>query len=235
MTNISRPVVGIDIYGDLMAWYDSAIASAGLYAMNLSGGEVIDLVTNHCVCYGDPELHGRLVVYEGWVGYSRDIWMVNVDTLVQERLVEHPGPQFDPAFDGQWVVWADGRNDPSSDAYGSRVNADIYGLDMETRTIRPICNDPSVQLFPDVRDGFVVWMDWRNAAEPNNWQDFDANTDVYLFELSTGREIRVTSDAVDAALPRVWQRRVFFVGTDLTGQTAIFVVDLDEAGLLDPA
>jgi Tol biopolymer transport system component len=174
------------------------------------------------------------VVFEGWQTGSRDIWMTNIDTLEQEDLVDHPAAQFDPAFDGQWVVWTDGRNDPSPSPYDHRVNPDIYGMEMATRTEEPLCDHPAVQLHPDVHDGLVVWEDFRNAEDPNNGWDSRANIDIYLLDLETRREVQVTNLPGPERGPRVWGRRVFFVAEDLIGQTAVFMVDLDEAGLLAP-
>ena len=232
MTEFARPMDWFDVSGDTVAWYDSAVYPAGLHAMSLLGGEVTSLTRERCVCYGPPELAGRQVVYEGWQSRSRDIWLVDIDTLEEERLVDDPLPQFDPAFDGQWVVWADGRNDPSFDPYGRRVNPDIYGMDLATRVEEPLCDHPAVQLFPDVRDGLVVWKDLRNAADPNDAWASGADADIYALELATRRELQVTSLPGAEWGPRVLGRRVFFIARDLVGQWAIFVVDLDEAGLL---
>lgn len=235
MTNLSRSIDGIDISGGLMAWYDSAIDPAGLYVMSLYGGEVSNLTNRRCVCYGDPSLVGSQVVYDGWQTGNRDIWLVNVDTLEEEQIVDHPAPQFDSAFDGRWVVWTDGRNDPSADPYGRRVNPDIYGMNLETREVEVLCDHPATQLHPDVRDGLVAWGDWRNAEDPNDAWVYGANVDIYLLDLATRREVQVTSRSVAEGPPRIWGRKVFFGARDATNQGAVFVVDLDEAGLLEPA
>jgi len=79
----------------------------------------------------------------------------------------------------------------------------------------------------------VVWEDWRNAEEPNNgWSR--GNIDVYLLGLESRREVQVTSLPGPERRPRVRGRRVFFVAEDRIGQTAVFMVDLEEAGLLEP-
>lgn len=232
MTHRSRPLADVDFSQGFVAWYDSFVHPAGLYAMSIHGGEVIELTPEHCLCYGDPELFGRQVVFEGWQTGNRDIWLVNIDTLEHENLVDHRAPQFDPAFDGQWAVWADGRNDPSSSPYDQRVNPDIYGLELASRREEPLCDHPAVQLYPDVRDGLVVWEDWRNAEEPNNGWRYE-DIDVYLLDLESRQEVQVTNLHGPERRPRVFGRRVFFVADDRIGQTAVFMVDLDEAGLLE--
>jgi hypothetical protein len=202
--------------------------------MGIRGGEVIDLTAEHCLCYGDPELEGRLVVYEGWRTGQYNVWLVDVDTLAEENLSQGSAPQFDPTFDGRWVVWTDGRNDPSADPYGYRVNPDIYGMELASGVEEPLCDHPATQLYPDVRDGLVAWEDYRNAEDPNGAWVEGANVDVYLLDLATRREIQVTSLPGAERQPRVVGTRVYFIAADLLGQDAVFVVDLVAAGLVAP-
>jgi len=239
MTEYTMPLGAVYIHGDLIAWVDSAIPLVGVYVMDINEREVIDITPSiHCPCYGEPRLFGREVIFDYFgpgSGYSNmDILRVNVDTLEQENLtssMDVPSAQFDPAFDGQWVVWTDGRNDPSYDPYGERVNPDIYGMELATRVVEPLCDHPAVQLYPDVRDGLVAWDDLRNAEDPND-NRYTANWDIYLLDLDTRREVQVTSLPGSERGAQIWGRRVFFYSTDLIGQGAIFMVDLDEAGLL---
>ena len=79
----------------------------------------------------------------------------------------------------------------------------------------------------------VVWEDLRNADDPNDGRNEDANSDIYLLELATGREVQVTSLPGPERRPRVMGTRVFFVADDLIGQAAVFMIDLVEAGLID--
>jgi hypothetical protein len=44
--------------------------------------------------------------------------------------------------------------------------------------------------------------------------------------------VQVTSLPGPERMPRIWGRRLFYVAEDLIGQQAIFMIDLDEAGLL---
>jgi hypothetical protein len=234
MSERSRPMMDIDVSENSVAWYDSAIAMAGLYAMNLEGGEVTSLTDEHCVCYADSALHGRQVVYQGWQTGFRDIWVVDIDTLDERNLNESGAPQFDPAFDGRWVVWADGRNDPSADPVLMRVNPDLYGMELPDGPEEELCVHPAIQTYPDVQDGLVVWEDFRNSADPNDYEAFDANIDIYLLDLESRMELQVTSLPGKERRPRLQDRRLFFVAPDLIGQQSIFMVDLVEAGLVAP-
>ena len=224
--------MGIDVHGGMVASWDSAIAPLGLYAMSLEGGYVIGLTRNECPCYGLPHLWDREVVFKSSRGWE-DIWIIDIDTLEERNMNDDRVQQWDPAFDGQWVVWSDGRNDPCSLPSWDQCNTDIFGMDMPDGEIEPLCDDPATQRHPDVHLGLVAWEDFRNAEDPNDGNRWEtANVDIYLLDLETRREVQVTNLPGPEIAPRIWGRRLFFVARDLIDQWAIFMVDLDEAGLL---
>jgi hypothetical protein len=231
MTNYSSPLMYIDLHENMTTWWDSAIPATGLYAMSLEVGDVIVLTSDHCPCYGAPQLWGHEVVYESTRGWH-DIWVVNIDSLEERNLNDDRVEQWTPAFDGQWVVWSDGRNDPCPLPSWDLCNTDIYGMAMPDGEIEPLCDHPAVQTHPDVHLGLVAWEDFRNAEDPNDGNARDANIDIYLLDLETRREVQVTSLPGPERMPRIWGRRLFYVAEDLIGQQAIFMIDLDEAGLL---
>jgi hypothetical protein len=232
MTEYSVPLMEIDVHQGIVAWWDSAIAPTGIYAMSLDGGDVIDLTRNECPCYGAPQLWGREVVFADWVGWD-DISIVNIDTLERRNLNNDRVEQWNPSFDGRWVVWTDGHNDPCSLPSWDLCNPDIFGMEMPDGEIEPLCDHPAAQTHPDVHLGLVAWEDFRNAEDPNDGNRWDtANVDIYLLDLETRREVQVTSMPGPEIAPRIWGRRLFFMARDLIDQWAIFMVDLDEAGLL---
>jgi hypothetical protein len=230
-----------DLHEDMVAWYDSAIAPAGLYAMSIEGGPVIGLTDNECPCYGGPRIWERQVVYQGWQEGFSNVCLVDIDTLDERNLsweeYELTGEyilQTWPAFDGEWVVWKDSRNDPAIDPAGNPYNSDIYGMRLPDGPREPLCTHPAVQLRPDVHQGLVAWEDYRNAADPHSTVDLDDNVDIYMLDLETRVEQQVTSLPGRESHPRIWGRRLFFVAEDLIGQDAVFMVDLEEAGLVVP-
>ncbi|MFZ5787183.1 MAG: TolB family protein, partial [Acidobacteriota bacterium] len=215
-------------------WYDSEVAPAGLYAMQLAGGDVISLTRNECRCYGEPHLWGRQVVYETWREGPRDIHIVDVDTLEDRAITHSLVQQFDPAFDGQWVVWTDSRNDPSEgDPYNHLVNPDIFGLELPDGTEQAICDHPAVQLGPRVHDGLVSWTDYRNSEHPNDGT-VAGNTDIFLLDLRTGIDYQVTSSPAAEYASRLSGRKLYYLADDATGAVAVFEVDLVERLGIEP-
>jgi beta propeller repeat protein len=138
------------------------------------------------------------------------------------------------ALDDTWIVWRDGRNDPSSDPTFHPANSDIFGMQLPDGDSEPLCLDPSDQMFPDIFGNLVVWEDWRNADDPHDINAFGMNVDIYMLDLETRVEQQVTSLPGPERNPRIWGHRVFFVAQDLIGQDAVFMVDLEEAGLVAP-
>jgi hypothetical protein len=233
MTARDRPMHALSLSGDTVAWYDSAILAAGIYAMNIYGGEVITVSPQHCVCLGHPILVGRTVIYEGFHTPSRELWMVDIDTLEQINLTNSPAPQFEHDFDGTWTAWTDGRNDGGhGDPYSARYNPDIYGMQIPDGEHEALCTDPSTQLHPAVGEGLVAWEDFRNAENPNGAWDRDADIDIYLLDLGTRREVQVTNLHGQERYPRIDSGRLFYVSEDLEGEPAVFMVDLEEAGII---
>ena len=232
MTERARALRDIDLYDRTVVWWDSTIYPAGLYAMGIDGGDVIGLTRNECGCYGPPLIWGRQVVYESWAHYT-DVWMVNIDTHEERNLTDDEPLQFSAAFDGQWVVWCDSRNDPSPNPGFLIYNPDIYGMQLPDGEVEPLCDNPAAQTAPDVQNGLVAWEDFRNAENPNDGNQWaTANVDIYLMDLATRREVQATDLPGPEVEPRIWGHRLFYVAKDLIGQWAIFMVDLDEAGLL---
>jgi hypothetical protein len=232
MTDYYAPMLDFDVHQGMVAWWDSAIPPIGIYAMSLEGGEVIGLTRNECACYWYPHLWGREVAFESADGWY-DISIVNIDTLARRNLNSDRVEQWYPAFDGRWVVWTDGRNDPSPSSINHQFNPDIFGMEMPDGEIEPLCDHPAAQTNPDVYLGLVAWEDFRNAEDPNDGNRWDtADVDIYLLDLETRREVQVTNLPGPEIAPRIWGRRLFFMARDLLDQWAIFMVDLDDAGLL---
>ncbi len=97
----------------------------------------------------------------------------------------------------------------------------------------PLCTNPANQWRSDVHNGLVVWEDFRNAEDPND-RDRDQNMDIYLLDLESGIEQQVTDLPGAERAPRILGHRLFFISRDLLDQDAVFMVDLVEAGLIDP-
>jgi beta propeller repeat protein len=162
--------------------------------------------------------------------------IVFYETISNEKryLAPAPAEQHDARIRGDKVVWTDHRL-----GGGSRWdlgNSDIFLHDLSTEKTVPVCTDAGQQVKPDVSGDLVVWEDWRNNPNPRPVYSHEfVNSDIYLKNLRTGKEIQLTSSFKGTGSkksletdPQVDGSRVFFRMGD--GQkVSVFMIDLERA------
>jgi beta propeller repeat protein len=140
----------------------------------------------------------------------------------ETRVTADPGDQYDPAIDGNIVVFTDYRG----------ADPDVYYVDLTTMQEYPVVVAPGVQEFTGVSNGVIVYTDYRSAdvmsftiatsatanltgldktalGRPFNsvdpsinlglvaWEDDrDGNDEIYARNIGTGEERRI-SDSPD--------------------------------------
>ena len=65
----------------------------------------------------------------------------------------------------------------------------------------PICTHPAGQYSPAIWGDRIVWTDYRNNAG-------DDNNDIYMYDLSTGQEKRITTALEHQGEPAIWENRI---------------------------
>lgn len=198
---------------------------SGLWPRALSGGEyaaiaddshiyLVHLKTGEKKQVGDVGSRKREVVlsprFVAWTaepsegpvlkpsrGESRgvQIFVYDRENGSTRQITETPAPRSGLSIDGDWLVWADKRNE--LDAY--YMDTDIYGFDLARGVERPIAIAPGAQRNPTVRGSRVVWDDNRknpDRAKPSAGCDNCAENrrDIYLYDLATGKERPLAED-----------------------------------------
>lgn len=161
------------------------------------------------------------------------IVLYNTHTKKKRFLAPFAGNQYNPRIRGSKVVWVDNRNSPGN--HGDLGNSDIYVHDLKTGKTTAACTHKAQQDLPDVEDDRVVWMDWRNnkpTPTPKFMGSQRLNSDIYMKDLKTGKEIQITAFAAkgykDLELdPRIDRNRVFF-RMIYQGGVAVFMIDLKQ-------
>lgn len=156
-----------------------------------------------------------LVIVSTWI---TGIVLAGTETLITTNT--SGSNQIYPAISGDWIVWADDRNDDGS-GY-----TDIYAYNVVTGTEKRITPEGSIANHPSISDNYVVYDDGRNT------NDYD----IFLANLNTGTEWRLTDDTHHQQFPSisgniiVWQDDRFedsdiFRNGTLPGQEILLTPD----------
>ncbi len=184
------------LYEDRLVWLDGRNGGGSLdsdhwpegnwdvYMYNLSTSKGTRLTTNES-WKTFPAIHGDKILWiDGRNGeplYSHqiadgDIYMYNLSTSEETRLVTNVSSDVRPDIYGDRFVWEDDRNG----------NSDIYMYDLVNSTEIQITDNESEQRYPAIYEDRIIWTDYRNG---NGWD----NPDIYMYNLSTSEEMQITT------------------------------------------
>ncbi|MBI4355554.1 MAG: hypothetical protein HY597_03770, partial [Candidatus Omnitrophica bacterium] len=176
-----------------------------------------------------------------WQG-SATVDVAPVHFPVARRLTTEAHTQAAPAISGNLIVWEDQRN----------LNADIYLYDLGTGTERPLTTTLGDQRNPAIDGDGVVWEDasrvfyydlatetgdrvvtrlaqpQRNPAISGDrivWEEGQSADDIYLYDLTTNTETRLTIDIWAQRNPAISGNFVVWED-DRNGNTDIYLYDL---------
>ncbi|MEO5953833.1 MAG: hypothetical protein ABIQ44_15330 [Chloroflexia bacterium] len=144
-----------------------------------------------------PNATGNTVVYSDCSSGTCNIWMVNLTTKQATPVTHADHDQVNPATDGAWVVWQDGRKAVDSNATFINNNFDLYAANLADKKEFVVSDAPKLQGKPSVAGNIVVWADYRDAKDAS-----DPNAgDIYMYNLSTKQETRVTTSTAAQTTP----------------------------------
>ena len=85
----------------------------------------------------------------------------------------------------------------------------------------PVCTDPSGQYDPDIWGANVVWTDYRNAQSNSD------NLDIYMYNLLTRTETRITNAQNTQTAPSIWGNTIAWVDyRNGSGNEDIYMYDI---------
>jgi beta propeller repeat protein len=116
---------------------------------------------------------------------------------------------------GDRIVWQDDRNG----------NWDIYMFDLATGIETQITNDPDYQVEPKLYGEILVWKDLRNHQGTVKNFPFDYNSDIYMYNLTTGIEKQITKNDKCQFSPELYGDKVVWLDYR-SGVAQVYLYDI---------
>ena len=134
---------------------------------------------------------------------NTDIYMYNIRTTKEMAIATGPLQECNADISGDYIVWEDRNN--------GTINADIFLYDLSTNKKRQITKERHNQANPKVYGNYVAWMDERRGGSASDvFVNGQApNADIYLLDITTNKERRITGDEVQL-MPQISSKWLAF-------------------------
>ncbi len=201
-----------DIYGNRIVWEDyrngenyyDFTGNPDIYMYDISTSKETQITTNDSAQWS-PVIYGNMIVWQDYRNGNWDIYIFDVSTK-KETHTTNGADQIRPDINGDRVVWLDGRD---SGGYlsidGAGGNFDIYMQNLTTKKQTRIATTESLKIDLAIYGNLVVWLDGRNGD--GSEERTNHNWDVYMYDLSTKKETRLTTSG-SAESPAIYGNRI---------------------------
>lgn len=210
ITNDEHAQIYPNIYGDTIVWLDNRHEapdhyprSFDVYAYNLKTKNVRRLtLATTAEGYNHPSISGNLVVWadnrhadseirthpSNDPDYNNDIYLYDLTANEERHITTYPGNDRHPDIDGNRIVWL------RQEDY---IRADVFVYNLETGQESQVSKSRFADFQPSIHEDRIVWVDAR-VSQGNTSGDTVLNgrqgqTDIYLYDLETQRETKLTS------------------------------------------
>jgi putative cell wall-binding protein len=151
-------------------------------------------VTNDAAAYQrDPDIHGMRFAWSDDrddVGVTDEVYLFGLVTGEEERLTNTTTDPQDPSVWGDRVAYEEGIGEDSKN---------VMLRDLVSGQTAPLTSNAADQDDADLFRDLVAWEDGRHGEN-----------EIYLYDVETGAEERVTNAAHASNNPRIWGNKIVF-------------------------
>ncbi len=207
ITNDSWTNLAPEISDQLIVWHDYRKGDdADIYAYVIDSKEIIPIATSNVDEYNFSVSGGGVVWQQRQTSsLNHDIYYFNYQTGQTTLITDPSTNQVNPDISGDIIVWEDNSHG-SGDVY-ARINGNVV----------PISTATGAQIRPAIDGQRIVWIDYRHT-----------NTEIYLYDLSTETEIRITNDTVRQYYPDISGDYIVWLETDSNNQRKLYYYSISE-------
>jgi beta propeller repeat protein len=188
-----------------------------------------------------PSTHNDRVVWascyysqEMWESPQKDILALNWDVFLLDlktgevqQLTTEEHAQIEPRIYGDTIVWLDTRHE---EGYHNPKRYDVYTHDLRTGQERRLTSATSTEdEVLSISGNLVVWSDNRHAnpeVTVHAGNEPDYNNEIYVYDLATNQERRVTTYPGNDHYPAIDGGRIVWLRQLTLREADVFLYDL---------
>ncbi|MFC1946384.1 hypothetical protein ACFLXY_00535 [Chloroflexota bacterium] len=237
------------VWGDLFVGveskYEQGLIEQNIFSYNLNTGERELLLTldPSPSRIDPPSIYQNLVVWaeadtsetdqdtEDWDRPNYDIFLLDISTNQTRQITDDEYVQRKAVISGGWIAWLDNRNG-TGELYPYPPPFDVYAYDLDTGQEKRITSATSAEGYDRlaINDSLVVWADSRHAdpeivTHGQNKPDYD--NEIYLYNLTTNQERRVTTYPGNDNHPDIYGDRIVWLRHTENREVDVFVYDVE--------
>jgi beta propeller repeat protein len=175
-------------------------------------------------CYYSEEF--RMSRQKDFDTLNWDVFLLDLETGEVRQITTDEHAQIRARIYGDTIVWLDNRHEEDEEY---PHNYDVYAYDLETGRERRITTTTSITARDLAINGsLVVWTDDRNDSPSSRIDTYPpvGNEDIYLYDLSTNQERRITTDPASDSSPLIDNGRIVWKRTWKVRNLDIFLFDV---------
>lgn len=174
------------------------------------------------------DISGKQLSEIDWDELDWNIFLLDLETREVQQITTDEHAQTEPKVYGDTIVWLDSRH---VEGYHNPEVFDVYTYDIRRGQERRLTSFTSAEEHSlSISDNMVVWSDNRHADPEvtiHAGNEPDYNNEIYIYNLTTNKERRVTTYPGNDHYPAIDGNRVVWLRQSDYLQADIFVFDLE--------